>query len=74
MAEVYVCDSQSIGRTINDRLGKGLHAMVRLDANSLVGEFNGTVITVAEFEDRDARGKDAWLCYTFKEGVCVGLL
>ena len=53
MAEVYVCESQSVGRTIHDKLGKGLHAMVKLDANSLVEEFHGTVGTVSEFEMQD---------------------
>ncbi len=66
MAEVYVCESQSVGRTIRDRLGKGLHALVRLDANSLVGEFQGTVRTVAEFEARDAEGKGGYAIFLRK--------
>jgi hypothetical protein len=66
MAEVYVCESLSVGKTIHHKLGKGLHAMVRLDANSLVGEFNGTVRTVAEFEIRDAEGKGGYAIHLRK--------
>jgi hypothetical protein len=40
--------------------------MVKLNANSLVGEFNGTVRTVVEFEGRDTEGKGGYAIHLRK--------
>ena len=70
MAEVYVCESRSRGKTVSARLGKGLHAMDKLKKGSLVGEFVGDVITVEEFKTRDAAGRGGYGIY-LREGVVL---
>lgn len=70
MANVFVCESSSRGKTINDKLGKGLHAMEKLKKGSLVGEFVGTIITVEEFRVRDAAGRGGYGIY-LREGVVL---
>jgi hypothetical protein len=69
MAELYVCESQCVGRTIHDGLGKGLHAMVKLNANSLVGEFNGTVRTITVFEKGMQKGRVV-MRYIYGRDMC----
>ena len=39
MAEVYVCESRSRGKTVSDRLGKGLHALGKLKKGTSVNVF-----------------------------------
>ena len=70
MAEVYVCESRSRGKTVSDRLGKGLHALGKLRKGSLVGEFVGDIITVEEFRIRDAAGRGGYVIY-LREGVVL---
>jgi hypothetical protein len=70
MAEVYVCESRSRGKTVNDRLGKGLHALGKLKKGSMVGQFVGDVITVEEFKIRDAAGRGGYGIY-LREGMVL---
>jgi hypothetical protein len=70
MAEVYVCESRSRGKTVSDRLGKGLHALGKLKRGSMIGEFVGDVITVEEFKRRDTAGRGGYGIY-LREGVVL---
>ena len=57
---LYVCESKSCGIRVSSKLGKGLHTMDKLYANTLVGEFHGTIITVEEYEVKELEGKGGY--------------